>query len=102
MGFFDFLFDTGKKQQVQELMGKGAIILDVRSKRQWDNGHIANAKHIPLDDLQNQVEKLKKLNKPIIICCANGMRSAKATKILKSKDIESINGGSWMSLKKKL
>ncbi|MCK0122820.1 rhodanese-related sulfurtransferase [Gelidibacter sediminis] len=102
MGFFDFLFGTDKKQQVQEMMSKGAIILDVRTKREWDNGHIANAKHVPLDDLQNQVEKLKKLNKPIITCCASGMRSAKAAQILKSKNIESINGGSWLSLKKKL
>ena len=101
MGFFDFLFGT-KKRQVQEMLDKGAIILNVRSKREWDSGHIANAKHIPLDDLQNHVEKLKKLNKPIITCCASGMRSAKAAQFLNLNNIIATNGGGWLSLKKKV
>lgn len=101
MGFWDFIFGS-QKRQVQDLLAKGAIILDVRTKKEWDKGHIQNARHVPLDDLQNHVEELKKLNKPIITCCASGMRSTKAAEFLNLNNIIATNGGGWMSLKKKV
>ena len=101
MGLFDFIFGS-KKREVQQLLDKGAIILDVRTQKEWDKGHISNAKHIPLDDLQNHVEELKKLNKPVITCCASGVRSAKAAEFLTLHNILSTNGGGWLGLKNKL
>ena len=101
MGIFDFIFGN-KTEQIQEYVDKGAIILDVRTKGEWDNGHIKNAKHIPLDQLRNQIAKIKKMNKPVITCCASGARSGQAVQILKSNDIEAINGGGWSSLQRKL
>ena len=61
MGFLDFIFGV-KKRQIKELLAKDAIILDVRTQMEWDNGHIENAKHIPLDELETRVDELKKLN----------------------------------------
>ena len=101
MGLLDFIFGP-KKHQVKELLEQGAIIVDVRTKEEWDSGHIDGAKHIPLDDLKNQVEELKSLNKPIITCCASGVRSAKAAKFLNLNNIIATNGGGWLSLKKSL
>ena len=63
MGFLDFIFGS-KKRQVEEFLENGAVILDVRSEREWDAGHITNAVHIPLDQLNNRVDEVKKLNKP--------------------------------------
>ena len=101
MGIFDFIFGI-KKGKIKEFKEKGAIILDVRTKREWDNGHIENAKHIPLDDLKNHVSKLQKMGKPIITCCASGGRSAKAAEFLNQNNIITTNGGGWLSLKDKL
>ena len=101
MGIFDFLFGN-KKENIQEFLDKGAIILDVRTKGEWDNGHIKNATHMPLDQLRNNVGKIQKMNKPIITCCASGARSGQATQILKSNNIEAINGGGWSSLQRKI
>lgn len=101
MGLLDFIFGNNQRQ-VQHLLDQGAIILDVRTKKEWDNGHIKNAKHIPLDDLKNHVAELKKLNKPVITCCASGARSASAAEFLNLNNIISTNGGGWMSLNKKL
>ena len=101
MGLFDFIVGT-KKRHIQELLDKGAIIVDVRTKAEWDKGHISNAKHIPLDDLQKHVEEVKKLDKPVITCCASGMRSAKAAEFLNLNNIVSTNGGGWLRLKNKL
>lgn len=101
MGIFDFIFGI-KKRQINELLERGAIILDVRTQREWDKGHIENAKHIPLDELRNRVGELKKLNKPVITCCASGARSAKAAEYLNLNNIITTNGGGWLSLKNKL
>lgn len=101
MGIFDFIFGI-KKRQINELLEKGAIILDVRTQREWDNGHIKNSKHIPLDELKNRVGELKKLNKPVITCCASGARSAQAAEYLNLNNIIATNGGGWLSLKRKV
>lgn len=101
MGFLNFLFGA-KKKQIQYFMENDAIILDVRTKGEWNNGHIPGAKHIPIKDLQNHVDELKALKKPFVVCCESGIRSAKAAKFLNMKRIEATNGGGWVSLQKKL
>lgn len=101
MGFFDFIFGA-KKRQVQLYMQNGAEIIDVRTQREWDSGHIEGSRHIPLDDLKNHVDELKALNKPLVVCCESGVRSAKAAKFLNLNNIDATNGGGWVSLKSKL
>ena len=101
MGLLEFIFGA-KKRQVEDYLKNGALILDVRTQREWDAGHIENSIHIPLGELNNRVEEVKQLNKPIIACCASGVRSAKAAKFLNLHNIEATNGGGWINLKKKL
>lgn len=101
MGFFDFIFGA-KKRQVETYLKNDAVILDVRTQREWDAGHIKNSIHIPIDELRNRFEEVKKLNKPVIACCASGVRSGKAAKFLNLNNIDAINGGGWVSVKKKL
>ena len=94
MGFLDFIFGA-KKRQVEDYIENGAIILDVRTQREWDTGHIENSVHIPLSELNNRVEEVKQLKKPIVACCASGIRSAKAAKFLNLHDIKTSNGHKW-------
>ncbi|TVZ58794.1 rhodanese-related sulfurtransferase [Flavobacteriaceae bacterium MAR_2010_105] len=97
MGFLDFIFGA-KKKQVQEFLDSGAIILDVRTQREWNKGHIENSLHIPIEELKNRINEVKQLNKPVIVCCESGVRSAKAAKFLTLNNIEATNGGGWVSL----
>lgn len=98
MGLLD-LFGFGKrKEQVRNALKNGAIIIDVRSKGEFSSGHIDGSQNIPLDKINGQIERIKKLNLPIVVCCASGMRSGSAKSILKSKGIECYNGGGWQSL----
>ncbi|MFT5847901.1 MAG: rhodanese-related sulfurtransferase [Psychroserpens sp.] len=99
MGFLNFIFGT-KKRQVEEYINNGAVILDVRTQREWDKGHIKNSIHIPLKELNNRVKEVKHLNKPVVVCCESGVRSAKAAKYLNLNTIDAINGGGWASLSK--
>ena len=92
----------GKSVDYSDLVKKGALIVDVRSKGEYAGGHIKGSINIPLPELQNNLNKLKK-DKVVITCCASGMRSASAKSILKSSGFEEVhNGGGWMSLRNKL
>lgn len=93
MGLLDLLFGN-KSQKLSEYIKKGAIILDVRTLGEYKGGHIKNAIHIPLQELNNRYSEVNKLNKSVIAYCASGMRSSSATSLLKSKGIDVINGGS--------
>ncbi|MBO2544427.1 rhodanese-like domain-containing protein [Salegentibacter sp. BDJ18] len=87
----------------KELLQEGGIIVDVRSKAEFSGGHIKGSKNIPLQTLSANLEKLKDKNKPIITCCASGMRSASAKSVLKSNGFSNVhNGGSWAALNGKI
>ena len=101
MGLLDFLLGN-KTEKIQEFITKGAIIIDVRTPAEFNQGAIKGSKNIPLQTINAKINYIKKINKPVIMCCASGMRSGSATAILKSNGIETMNGGGWMSLNSKL
>jgi phage shock protein E len=97
------MLGIGPKTDYNELIKQGAIILDVRSKGEFSNGHIKNSINIPVDQLSNNLVKLKDKDKCIICCCASGMRSGAAKRILESGGYKAVyNGGGWSSLQNKL
>lgn len=96
------LLGIGPKTNYKELLKNGATIVDVRSKAEYQGGHIIGSINIPLDTLNSHQTKLKK-DKAIITCCASGTRSASAKSILKLKGYPAVyNGGGWMSLQNKI
>jgi phage shock protein E len=96
------MFGMGPAIDYNELMAKGAQIIDVRSPGEYAGGHIKGSKNIPLQSLSNSLGKLNK-EKPVITCCASGMRSASAKSILQSNGFKEVyNGGGWSSLNAKL
>ena len=100
--FLKSLFGFGPKINFQEVIINGGQIIDVRSKSEYQSGHIENAINIPLDNINNNIEKLNK-NIPIITCCASGMRSESAKQISLSKGFKEVyNGGGWISLRNKI
>jgi len=102
MGLLSMLGLGGKLESVSEFMAKGAVIVDVRTPGEYQGGHIKGSKNIPLNVLSEKMEEIKKWNKPVISCCASGMRSAQATSILKNNAVDAMNGGGWSSLQNKL
>lgn len=102
MGLLDFFGLGTNDNLVHEAMQKGAIVIDVRTPQEYRSGHIAGSKNIPLDQIDRKINDIKKLGKPVITCCASGMRSGTAAGKLNHAGIESINGGGWTSLARKL
>ena len=67
---------------------KGVIVLDVRSATEFAHGHIAGAVSIPIsgpgaDDFEKRVSAIDR-DKPILVHCLRGTRSAKAIEKMKS------------------
>ena len=92
----------GKSETIKDFISKGAIIIDVRTVGEFRDGHIKGSKNIPLDTIFSKVNEIKRLEKPVIVCCRSGMRSAQAASILKNSGIDVVNGGGWQSLESKL
>jgi rhodanese-related sulfurtransferase len=103
LGAIKKMFGLGKPAvNFSQLLKNGAIIIDVRSKGEFSSGAIKGAKNIPLDTLLNSIGKIDK-STTIITCCASGMRSGSAKKLLKSNGFNQVyNGGSWMTLRNKI
>ena len=99
MGLLSFLSRQDPGEGLKELMARGAVIVDVRTPGEFNTGHVVGSKNIPLDAIGPNLDDLKKLNVPIIACCASGMRSGVAVGRLRSVGIEAVNGGSWYSVK---
>ena len=96
------MLGLGPKVDYKELIKSGAQIVDVRTKAEYQQGHIKGSINIPLNNLSNHYASLKK-DKPVITCCASGVRSAQGKNILKSNGFTQVyNGGGWMSLQGKI
>ena len=99
----DFIKKLFGKNKVdyKVLVENGAQIIDVRTPAEFSNGSIRFAKNIPLQELAAELKKLD-VKKPIITCCASGMRSASAKIIFEQNGFSAYNGGNWKSLESKL
>lgn len=101
IAFFKKLFG-GNQIDMKELMQKGAQIIDVRTPAEFSTGSIRNSTNIPLQNLREKMSIIDR-DKPIITCCASGMRSSSAKSILLDNGFKEVyNGGGWKSLNEKL
>ena len=89
---------SSKSEKVKDFIYKGAVIIYVRTVAEFREGNIKNSVNIPLDIISQNIEKIKKLNKPVIVYCRSGMRSSQANSILNKNGIESMNGGGYSNL----
>jgi rhodanese-related sulfurtransferase len=87
MGLFSNLFGpAAPKLSVADVneklkFGKHPMIVDVRQPEEFQQGHIAGAKLIPLGDLRKRMKELSQARE-IVCVCASGSRSSSAAKVL--------------------
>lgn len=98
MGFLDFIFGWKANPNISDLIAKGATILDVRSKAEFASGHAKGAINVPLHQLSGQLDRFKR-DQVIVTCCASGMRSSNAQRIMNQAGFLHVyNGGSWQNM----
>lgn len=89
--------DVDHVAATQLINHKNALVLDVREQREYDAGHIVSSKLIPLGKLYDRIGELEKYReRPIVVVCRSGQRSAAACALLGKQGFAhavNLNGG---------
>lgn len=97
-----FAYDEITEKELKEKMAKGGVVLlDVRENDEVANCKIPESIHIPLAEVNARFKELDP-QKEIVVYCAAGVRSARASKILDNagfKNVKNLKGGigRWMA-----
>ena len=83
------MISAEKVAEILKTQKDSYVILDVRTKEEFDSGHLESAVLIPVDELETRYGELSK-DKPIIVYCRSGNRSAKAAALLISKGFSQV------------
>ena len=84
--------------EVTQLINRGkTTILDVRDAAEYANGHLRDAKHIPLGELSTRIGELgKSKDKTVVVVCQRGSRADRAVRQLAAAgftDVTCLDGG---------
>lgn len=84
-------------KQALSMTQQGALLLDVRQPEEFSAIHAPNAQLIPLGELPSRMPEIAAYkDKPIVVICRSGRRSAKAVDLLKEagySNVSNIAGG---------
>ena len=87
------------RRRVPTLKAAGATIVDVRTAEEFATGHLPGSINAPLAQLPAGLERVDRA-KPLIVCCASGVRSEAALTLLRRAGYtDVVNGGSWRDLR---
>jgi rhodanese-related sulfurtransferase len=85
-------------KDLSKIINENTLIVDVRSATEFDSGSVKGAVNIPLDRVQNNIDKFKNKSN-IIVFCRSGNRSGQAKNILNEMGINNVtNGGTWQNV----
>lgn len=77
------------REEARKLIDEGAQLIDVRADHEWEAGHIAGAKHVPLPELPDRIGELDK-ERPAVVYCRGGNRSSMATAALNDAGYDAV------------
>lgn len=81
--------------RLPELLKRGAVVVDVRGPEEFASGAARGSVNIPLPQLERRHRELA-VDKPVVVCCASGARSALAAGALRRLGFhEVVNVGPW-------
>lgn len=83
MGFFDFFKQPDINQGIREYhTKKEAVLLDVRTREEYQEGHIPGSKNIPLQMIEKITSVVGNREMPLYVYCHSGARSRQAAGML--------------------
>jgi rhodanese-related sulfurtransferase len=84
--------------EARKLVEEGAMLVDVRSPHEFASGKIKGSKNIPVQAISNRIAEFGPVDKPIVLCCQSGARSAMAARTLKGAGYKKLyNLGGWQN-----
>lgn len=89
--------------RAKQLIAAGALVLDVREQGEWDEGHLAQARLIPLATVDQRLAEIEQAaggkDKPIVVYCKTGGRAGHAKDALEAAGFTNVvNGGGYRAL----
>ena len=69
----------------------GAVLLDVRTPQEYQEGHIPESKNVPLQQFNNVVSVVKNTEISLFVYCHSGARSRQATGMLQRMGYSKVN-----------
>ncbi len=79
------------KEETEKMLNQGAILLDVRSPQEYEEGHLEHAVLLPTYEIRQKANNvLPNKAQTIIVYCSTGSRSKKAQKILTNLGYEKV------------
>ena len=82
--------------QVNDLVADGWTVVDVRSKGEFDRGHIPNSINISIDEMRERINEVPK--EKILVTCQVGQRGHAATRLLREMGYNAVNlDGGYMT-----
>lgn len=76
--------------KARTLVKEGAILVDVRSPAEFASGHLPNAVNLPVGDLRSRLSDVGSKERPVVVYCASGMRSASAASLLRRNGFHEV------------
>ncbi|MDE2235714.1 MAG: rhodanese-like domain-containing protein [Gammaproteobacteria bacterium] len=74
------------------LINKGAAVVDIRTPKEYSEGHVIGARNIPAADLAARISELDKhRGQPVLVYCDSGNSSQKAASTLAKHGFESVH-----------
>jgi rhodanese-related sulfurtransferase len=87
---------------IKQALREGAVVIDLRTPYEYDQGHVPRSLNIPVHRVRANIDRIRDLKRPIILCCATGSHCWEAAEILRDAGIPRvINGGGWQSVLRK-
>ena len=91
MSIINFFKQIDTNTGVEEFLNTdNAVLLDVRTKEEYEAGHIENSVNIPLQSIEAAAEKIADKSTPLFVYCQSGARSKKAAEALKTMGYANI------------
>jgi len=91
-------YESISAEQAHQAVDEGALMIDVRSSREWNAGHAPLARHVPMDQLENRLGRVPQ-DRRVVVVCRSGSRSRSVCRRLSSMgyDVVNLSGGlsSW-------
>jgi rhodanese-related sulfurtransferase len=81
---------------VEDLVNGGAVVIDVREPDEWDAGHAAVARHIPMGQVEARLDEIPREATAVIVCRSGG-RSGTVTQFLNSHGRNALNMSGGMN-----
>lgn len=83
--------EVGTLEATRLLNQPGTLVLDIREDKEYAEGHLPRARHIPLRQLSDKLGELAKWKeKPVLVTCRSGARAGAACRLLRASGFTQV------------